>query len=231
MSNRQFGQCRWLLGLAAICLVNVPIASAQSGTIELSELPPPPPWVAELLKQADVRFCYGWQEKPSSMTMPNGRRLDGLTVYKMNYDFRTQSRLQRRGNRQQRVTTIRLRSVRLTCDHTVWFRERPSSETFWTNWLVLHELDHVRISSDPRHEKRFKELLSENAVLVQQPDEIASTEIGQASQSGKKRVETIFQTISSLVDIRNKELDRLTDHGMKDLPKGTSLDAILNPLP
>ncbi|WP_146530458.1 hypothetical protein [Novipirellula artificiosorum] len=211
---------RVLMALAAIFLINLPTAKAQSGTIELSELPPPPPSVAKLLNQADVRFCYGWQEKPSSMTMPNGRRLGGLTVYKMNYDFRTQSRLQRRGNRQQMVTTIRLGSGGLRCDHIVWFRERPSRETFWTNRLVLHELDHVRISSDPRHEKRFRELLLENAVLVQQSDGTVSTELGQSRQSAKDRVEAIFRQITALVDIRYKELDRLTDHGMMKLPRG-----------
>ncbi|WP_146575957.1 hypothetical protein [Neorhodopirellula pilleata] len=202
--------------LAAICLVNLPNAFAQSGSIELSELPQPPSEITELLKQADVRFCYGPQEKPSSMTMPNGRRLGALTVYKMSYDFHTQSRVQRRGNRQHMVTTIRLGRRGLTCDHIVWFRERPHTETFWTNWLVLHELDHVRISSDPRHEKLFKKLLSEKAPF---------------QQSAKEHVQDAFKKVTSLVDIRYQELDRLTDHGMLDLPKGTTLDAILNPPP
>ncbi|TWU55863.1 hypothetical protein Poly59_21660 [Rubripirellula reticaptiva] len=220
-----------MLGLGAICLAGLPIARAQSGTILLSELPPPPVAIAELLKQADIRFCYGWQEKPSSMTMPSGRRLDALTVYKMKYDFRTQNRLQRRGSRQQMVTTIRLGRTGLTCGHVVWFRDLPNRETFWTNWLVLHELDHVRISSDPRHEKQFRKRLSENAVLVQQSGGSVSTFNGQSQQSAKGRVEAVFREITTLVDIRYKELDRLTDHGLRALPKDTTLDAILNGSP
>ena len=107
MTHRRFAPIG-VLTLAAICLVNLPNAFAQSGMIELTKLPQPPSQIAELLKRANVRFCYGPQEKPPAMTMPNGRRLGALTVYKMNYDFRTQSRVKRRGNRQHLVTTIRL---------------------------------------------------------------------------------------------------------------------------
>lgn len=202
--------------MVAICLVNLPNAAAQSGTLELSELPPTPSRIAELLRQTDVRFCYGPQEKPSSMTMPNGRRLGALTVYQMNFDFRTQSSVQRRGNRQQLVTTIRLGRRGLTCDHIVWFRELPDRETFWTNRLVLHELDHVRISTDPGHERLFKKLLSENS---------------QTQQSANEQVEDAFRKVTSMVDIRYQELDRLTAHGMLDLPKGTTLDAFLDRSP
>lgn len=93
---------------------------------------------------------------------------------------------------------------------------RPDTETFWTNWLVLHELDHVRISSDPRHEELFKKLVSEKAPF---------------QQSAKEYVQDAFGKVTSLVDIRYQELDRLTNHGMLDLPKGTTLDAILSPPP
>ncbi len=102
MSDRGL-RLTWLLGLVSVFLVNLPTAGAQSGTIEHSELPPLPPRIAELLKQTDVRLCYGPQEKPLSMSMPNGRRLGALTVYKMNYDFRTQSRVQRRGKAQRSI--------------------------------------------------------------------------------------------------------------------------------
>lgn len=72
----------------------------------------------------------------------------------------------------------------------------------------------MRISSDPRHEGLFKKLLAENSGT---------------KQSANEQAKNAFEKVNSLVDIRYRELDRLTDHGTLDLPKGSTLDAILDP--
>ena len=191
-------------------------ALAPSGKIELAQLPAPPIAIAELLRRANVQFTYGAQEMPSTTSMTSGRHHDALTDYKLTYRYRTQDRLQVAGNRREVVTTYRAGSAKLANKHVVWFRNLPELETFWTNRLVLHELDHVNLSSDPRLEKRFRELLSAVA-LPSRP----------ASQVVKDRAEECFQQVSSLVAIRYKELDQLTNHGPMELPEGSSLDALL----
>ncbi len=217
-----------LVVVALGCLVGSTVALAQnelaqntaapSGKIELAQLPAPPSEIAELLRRANVQFTYGAQEMPSATSMTSGRRHDALTDYKLTYRYQTQDRLQVAGNRQEVVTTYRAGSAKLANKHVVWFRKLPEFETFWTNRLVLHELDHVIISSDPRLEKRLRELLS----AVELPSR-------PANQVVKDRAEECFQQVSSLVAIRYKELDRLTNHGSINLPEGSSLDGLLRP--
>ncbi len=71
-----------LFGVAWCCFVGLPSASAQSGTIELTQLPAPPSAIAELIHRADVQFTYGAKEMPSTTSMTVGRRHDTLTEYR-----------------------------------------------------------------------------------------------------------------------------------------------------
>lgn len=193
-----------------------PPDAASSGKIELAQLPAPPIEIAELLRRAGVKFTYGAEEMPTGAMPTSGRRHDALTDYKLSYRYRTQDRAQVAGSRQEIVTTFRAGTASLANKHVVWFRKLPEFETFWTNRLVLHELDHVRISSDPRLEERFREQLAA-VVLPARP----------ASQIVRDRAEECFQRVSSLVAIRYHELDRLTIHGSRELPEGSSLDSLL----
>jgi hypothetical protein len=85
----------------------------------------------------------------------------------------------------------------------------------------------VRISSDPRLEYRFKESLVEH-VGAEAAKAVPTTKI--PPNLTKERAEEVFQQVISLVDIRYKELDQLTDHGALALPKGSSLELLLHPI-
>ncbi|QDV68439.1 hypothetical protein Poly24_21480 [Rosistilla carotiformis] len=207
-----------LVCVAWTALVCVGTCSAQgeSGIIPLSELPPPPAEIIELLDRANVRFVYGSKLRPASMPTDTGRRLDGITVFKLAYKFDHQSRLRNRSRRPTVEAKIRLRGEGLTCQHTVWFREAPAAATFWSDRLVLHELDHVAISSDPRLQTIFKSQVEDPPVVTQidQPT-YTSAVAAEVNRTAQEHVDSIYRNIVALVEIRYKELDRITDHGTR----------------
>ncbi|EMI21358.1 hypothetical protein RMSM_01696 [Rhodopirellula maiorica SM1] len=239
------------LRIAVACCLFFSLTSATLGddaagpqsdlhTIDLADLPSPPAEIAELIERGNVRFVYG--PRPESMqskllpggsaaALRKGRRLAATTEYRMGYHYRSRNRWKfvnqnREADLREVRIGMRFSDVRLETEHTVWFRKRPESETFWTDRLVLHELDHVRISVDPLLEKRFRDLLRSNASItlsMERGETVAESRIHPAVDS---HVTELFSRISDLVDIRYQELDRLTDHGLKAFPEGSSLESI-----
>ncbi|WP_417734541.1 hypothetical protein [Rosistilla oblonga] len=217
MSHQQH---RWICAAFAI-LVSAAAspAIAQSGTIPLSELPPPPALIADLIDRGNVRFVYGWDTRPDAKLPDVGRPLDGLTVYELSYQFEHHTSMRNRRSNPHAVTRIRLGESGLRCKHTVWFREAPQIETFWSNQLVLHELDHVLISSDPRLASLFLTQVQDQPLITPiEASSYSSAVAAEVNRVAKEHVATIYRSILSLVDIRYRELDRVTNHGARPLP-------------
>lgn len=199
---------------------------AQSGIIARDLLPTPPPQIVELLQRADVQFTYGWDAKPASMRNFDGPRLDGITVYEWGYSFNYRNRPPIGSQRRSMTIDIDVSPSDLTCKHTVWFREVPDLQSFWSNPLVLHELDHVRISSDPRLKSLFLSQ-SQPPLIVELNRAAQVAPNAYAKIAAQDHVKAIHAEILALIDIRYQELDRLTRHGANALPADAPLAAIL----
>tara|TARA_R110002073_G_scaffold61637_3_gene154996 strand:+ start:9436 stop:10224 length:789 start_codon:yes stop_codon:yes gene_type:complete len=235
------------LGISLACCVFFTFAPPTFGddaadlqTIELADLPPPPAEIVALIQLGKVQFVYGprpesmqsgLRPSDSSAAPRKGRRLAATTEYRMGYHYRSRNRWKFVGqdrnaeSREVRIT-MRFSDVRLETEHTVWFRKRPAAETFWTDRLVLHELDHVQISIDPLLEKRFQEYLRANASITRSFKRGETVDESTIHPLVDANVADLFSRISDLVDIRYQELDRLTDHGLKAFPEGSSLESI-----
>ena len=82
-----------------------------------------------------------------------------------------------------------------------------------------HELDHVRISMSSVVSNTFSKNLKESRILRR---ELSGSEPVD-KDSVQKYVEEVFQEIVSLVSIRYKELDRVTDHGLDPIPQESKI--------
>ncbi len=209
-------------------------ASAQvPPTIQLSGLPAPPGAIDDLLKLGDVSFAFGPPETDSApetdSTRATGPTLAGKTTYRINYDYRARSRWRvvNAAGRRRVVITVRYVSVVLNPSHLVWLRLRPSSSDFWQSRLMLHELDHVTISSDPRLAARFEKMLHDSKVIEQEIPAAVVVDASLVDRIVDEHVDEVFQRVSDMVDIRYTELDRVTQHGRKPLPKNSSLHELL----
>ena len=154
---------------------------------------------------------------------------DGMTTYRVSFEYDSVNRWRVVGGGASRelVIAVRFLDVRWRTTHEIWLRDPISAERFWEHALVLHELDHVRISSDRSLGQRFASMLGERAEL-RVPLAPRGTVTSRAVQAQIDRhVGQTHQRISDLIEIRYRELDRLTAHGQRPLPPGTELEAML----
>ncbi len=198
-------------------------------TIKLTDLPEPPAPLAALIEQGTVKFFVG-QLPSGKQDVNRSERRDQVrftaeTQFHMSFDYRsrTQWRLNRSAGKSKLVINVTFQSVKLKQTHDVWFEQRPATADFWTNRLVLHEFDHIRLSADPGIEKRFAQRLRERKVISEQIDNGARVNDTVVRQVVDKHVQQVFDEILELVNIRNQELDRQTNHGLQPLPEDSSL--------
>ncbi|MGB7324340.1 MAG: hypothetical protein WBD31_05675 [Rubripirellula sp.] len=216
-SRRPAGDRGLFVLLVAVVLFAAGMADAGSAEItpiKVSSLPKPPEKIAAWIKQGNVSFESG--TRPPSRQSSGGPRITGETRYRLIYHFRSKSDWRVLGSKI--VIRVRFRDVRWQTSHVIWFENRPNTDGFWDNQLVRHEFDHVEISTDPRIEKLFRSRLRDTTVierLIQPGVRIRESDVDKIVEDA---VREMFDEISELVEIRYKELDRLTKHGQLPLP-------------
>lgn len=205
-------------------------------SIDLSVLPASPPEIAQLIESAKVKFVTGPRRdalrlgRLHSPTLRDGRPVAGVTEYRFGYHFRSEHRWQTSpsSNSKKKLLIINVQypELEVNCDHTIWLAEQPQAEGFWNDRVLLHELDHVRLSSDPMLAKRFAEKVREKTVFTIELDADAVLKSEQINDIVDRHVRECFDQIADLISVRYKELDRMTDHGIVPFPNRLSLESI-----
>lgn len=204
----------------------------QSETIDLDDLPEPSPELAKLIKDANASFYAGrkpWAETKAARERTGvtgrGKRLAAETKSNLQYEFRSRTRwrVREEGGKRILLMTVTYARANLKRNHEIWFRNRPYKEGFWEDRLVQHELDHVRISTNPVVAKTFLNNLRKNRILRHELEADEKVDEASVQKLVDEHVEEVFQEIVSLVGIRYKELDRITDHGLVPIPEDSKI--------
>ncbi len=210
--------------IVAIATLLPQFGNAQD-PIPLRDLPTPSSEIQELLKRGKVKFVTGRRLAQS----PSGSKLSAETHYRMRYTYHSKQswRLHNVGGRRTLRVNVTYSRVGVFSEHTVWLQNPPETSSFWDSKLVLHELDHVRITSDERLKASYQRLLRAEASFDYPlgGNERASDAL--ADRLVQQRTEHWFDQIRELADVRYRELDRITNHGRKPLPNDTPLREIL----
>ncbi|MCO8120466.1 hypothetical protein NHH03_01860 [Stieleria sp. TO1_6] len=213
-----------------------PVETVDDATekISLADLPSPPPTLASLIEQGDVKFVTGGQPVSNADTLPAAGRLAGETRFTFRYHYNSRARwslIRRRGSESSDQADVqirvRFRSIKMTTTHEVWLKDPPPPERFWDDRVVLHEFDHVRLSSDPRIEQQFRDSVDRLKSFRVALAEVA----GDDGQISKVKVQALIEarmqeslsSTTEYVRIRYLELDRLTQHGLRPLPDDAGL--------
>jgi hypothetical protein len=226
MRSRSLQRCFTALVLWLCCSVCFAVAEKPT-PIKLSDLPEPPAEIRELIEAGQVTLEAG--EREASQTPQTGPRITAETNYRITYNYKTRSRWKVDSQNRRVVITVRFRDIEWQPTHRIWFQKRPDTEDFWSNRLVLHEFDHVRISSDHRVAERFEQLLRSKGSITQSLSVDDIVDRAFVDRLVDEHVVEMFSEISDLVSIRYKELDRVTSHGLNPLPKDSSLSGLLRP--
>lgn len=203
--------------------------------LPLTTLPKPSEDVARLLERGQVKFKSGGP-RPSQAngyrsTGVIDRQFDAETQFRLNYDFVSRCRWWWSGD----VLWVRVRypKLGLTVTHDVWLRTFPTEiSEFWNSDLIKHELDHIRLSTDPRVLGRFRAAVEAEDRLQfarAEVEELLELKLDnpsrrhltddQVRQLINSRVKAHFQQTFDLIVIRYRELDRQTAHGAFAVPQ------------
>ncbi len=246
----------WMFTTALAVLEPVGISALLAGDmvdeqahrkVELSDLPAPPDRFRELIERGNVTFLVGG-ERPSTVD-PHRRstekegRFDAATSYHAHYSFKSLCRWGwAETSRAKRLAfAIRYRELDLFVEHQVWLRKMPQLDRFWNSPLVCHEMDHVRLSSDPqlnlrfvsavKQRKRIELTRAESAPVLEAATQLFTKNRGRfpsilnfldaddAEPWVKANLDKEFEQTLQLIEIRYQELDRQTDHGKRPVPR------------
>lgn len=220
-------------------------------TLRLADLPAPPAEVQSVLDRGKITWLVGGLRPslvhPELSTSARKGIFAAETQFQLNYSFRSQCRWQwvQTGSPRRLQVSVRFEQLELIVEHRVWLRKMPDQEGFWDSPLVQHELDHVRLSSDPRLADQFfkavlhhteVDLSSEQSLPLiarakqrnienEQSDESILAQLSGADAQPfiSSLVQSEFDRIVQLVEIRYQELDRETQHGKQPVAAGSPL--------
>jgi hypothetical protein len=151
------------------------------------------------------------------------RRFTGETRMAVQYqlDFTYRWKIEGTGRRRILVVDLTHRPTQFTFYHQVLLPIDMATESLYQRPLVQHELDHVRIATDPRYRNLFDQWLqADTATLKLELDRRATErDFPQLIQEAvQEQARERFQRMLQLLQVRNRELDRLTQHGQQPLP-------------
>ena len=202
----------------------------QVRELPLSSLPPPPKEFADRIRLGRVRFITGGEPQSTLQKGSGLTKLSGETRFTFRYRYDSRATWQTRstqGGTSRQIADIRVkfRSIKLFLNHDVWLRKVPPTESFWEALIVRHEMDHVRISADPRIENWFLDRVK-TIERIRVPLSMVADRNGQV---GNAKVQALIEAkmkealdeTTGLVQIRYRELDRLTQHGLVPIPDAT----------
>ncbi|QDT09295.1 hypothetical protein K239x_12410 [Planctomycetes bacterium K23_9] len=211
--------------------------AVSTKAIELDDLPKPAAELAALIDEGAVSFCTGripWSEmrdaRDRTGVAGTRYRLAAETRAEFKYDYKSRMRWRERRERGKKIVwiSVRFSAAELKVVHVIWFRRPPAADDFWSDSIVQHEFDHVRLSTHPMLRKLFAEKLKATSRF--QHELPADQQVSEELVNGlvRERVKDAFEEISDLVKIRYKELDRQTRHGLEPLPAKSELSQWLS---
>lgn len=213
-----------LLPFVIVLALSAAVSGQTPSKLSLATLPDPPKQLKNLLKASRVTFEVGPREGAGDP------RIIGETRYEISYRYKSQAKWSLSQDAQgARVLVVNVVFSHIQWDpkHVIWLRDQPEVDSFWSNSVLLHEFDHVRISTDPRAAVRFAELLKQRRVIryTLQAGELAGREL--TDRLVEREARAVFEEVTDLIAIRYRELDRETLHGRQPVPRSSELYDLL----
>ena len=213
-----------LVTFAIFLALSAAVSGQTPRKLSVSKLSEPPEQLKKLLKAGRVTFEVG----PRSGSADP--RIIGETRYEVSYRYKSQAKWslsQDAKGARVLVINVVFNRIQWNPKHVIWLRDEPELDVFWSNSVLLHEFDHLRISTDPRIARRFAELLTQRRVIrhTLQAGEFAGREL--TDRLVEKEAHAVFEEVTDLIAIRYRELDRETLHGRQPVPRSSELYDLL----
>lgn len=194
--------------LVLSCLSSFGLSRAGCAqTVE--QLPAAPADLARKIEQCSVSFSF-YDAKPSD------QKYTGQTNFKIyvDYRYRTQMRSVRRARSVHYRIALSYTKIAVTPSNVISLPRSLLTENFWSEQLVLHEFDHVRVNCDPRIALLTRHLIRgvNRLDIVTELDEALSRE--RIAEEIDARIRRVTAEVTDLVQKNNDLLDTVTRHGV-----------------
>ena len=213
-----------VVSFAIVLTMSAAVSGQTFRKLSVSTLPEPPEQLKKLLKAGRVTFEVGPRKDSADP------RIIGETRYEVSYRYKSKAKWSLAEDAQGArglVINVVFSSIQWNPKHVIWLRDQPEFDVFWENSVLLHEFDHLRISTDPRMARKFAELLKQRTVIryTLQAGEFAGR--GLTDRLVEREARAVFEEVTGLIAIRYRELDRETLHGRQPLLPSSELYDLL----
>jgi hypothetical protein len=182
-------------------------------TSAASSAPPaPPPEFKTLIDEGHVQFDF-YDPSLTRYERP------GLTQFYAQYDWNFRFEIRTRRQRDAlRVTVLpRLERIEMVLNHVIHLPKSYDNDALFGRALVVHEFDHVAISTDPRP-RRLMEHLTRTLKAVEHVvplDEKIHEELARSLVNDELMRRQ--SAVNQLIEFNNRRLDQLSNFGNREL--------------
>ncbi len=201
-------------------------------TIPLDAVPAPTE-LADLIQRGRVRLLTGGAPQSEAATLAMRGRLAGETRFRFRYRYDSRARWRLLPENGQAAASgrrvqlnVRFRTLEWIAEHDIWLRSPPESKDFWNDAVLRHEFDHVRLSTSTPIEAQFMKAVQRLHSIRVPFERVASdgrVDPAKVQSLIESHVNEALRNTSDYVRLRYRELDRLTEHGLRPLPEQANL--------
>ena len=245
-----FAACAFICGdtMAQVVAPEVDKSRVWEPGTSSPSLPTPPEKLRQVMRSGNVRVQLGGppptgreskgddQVHATYLRPPTGRSaLDAETHFSVQFSYLAKFTWStfRTGNGRKIRIRLRFKRIKIQPQHLIWLRTPDVGPTalkrdpFWHRRLVLHELDHVRISTRLFSDEGLGKDLRGRTLITRPISDSFVINEASVQELVDEMVYRRFDDYMELVDIRYRELDRVTGHGRRDLPADSALHELV----
>jgi hypothetical protein len=173
----------------------------------------PPDYFARLIDEGSVTFVFY-----DPIREPRTHR--GFTTFHLDVSYRSSFQyrwVDQAGGRQVTIEP-KIGPISYKLVNEVQLPENLNHDRRWTNSLVKHEFDHVAMTLDPRVRLLIDHLCAGTPVVVENFPAGAQVTGESVERLIHKEVEPRYQSVLKLLIANEHDLDKVTRHGLRNLP-------------
>jgi hypothetical protein len=190
-------------------------------SVRLSNAAEPHPWISDAPPKMARLIDIGQVKiQEDSIAVKNAQRA-AVTLYniQVQFDLRYTQTPIRSANAANRKTSIQVKftNPKVTLEHEVKLSTNYQPEKPWESRLLLHEMDHVAISTDPRLIKILKSLLQAPAKLTIDLSTNANQDATTITQAIEDLQQARREAVQTIVQKYYERLDTKSNNGLDDI--------------
>lgn len=212
LPSPEFRNWHFILVLGFFCSLAVGTFPGEASLCaqESADLKKDAPKFAKALMENDLLEIRFYDPATEPRKFLGETRFDLDCIYK----FKFKAKTTQRGRTRKAGIRVTFTQVKVVCKSTVYLpKSYENKDDFWSTKLVRHEMEHVRINSDPRITLLIEFLTKMNTRFEVQLSSNESVNNESVKELLDDRTRLRREAVNSLIQFNHDDLDKVTGHG------------------